>query len=579
MAGGRFQARQLVSGRGVLVLALLLAGAAAPGDSPFVEGTRESGLAAFTMRSGDSQKRYIIEANSAGVCLLDFDGDGFQDVFLVNGGELASFRSGRPSALRHALFRNLGNRRFRDVTDETGAGGRGDWGMGCSASDFDGDGRLDLYVTHYGPNLLYRNLGGSFQEVGGAAGVDDRRWSTGSSWADFDRDGDLDLFVANYIELDPENLPQPGSPGYGSMGSLRLGCQYLGLKVMCGPRGLKGAGDSLYVNRGDGTFEDASRRLGAHDPAGHYGMGALWSDLDGDGYPELFVANDSTPNYLYRNLGGKRLEEAGLLSGVAVSEQGVEQAGMGVAAGDYLNQGRLSLYVTHFSEEYNTLYRNDGDLNFTDATVRAGLARPSLPFVGWGTFFLDYDRDGWLDLFAVNGHVFPQVDEVDNPLVAGYRQRPLLFRNLGDGRFAEDVEIPGLEPASSRGAAAGDLDNDGALDIVINNQDAPPTLLWGRPPSGRHWLGVQLAGRAPNRFAIGARVRVRVGETWQTREVQTAGSYLSQGDLRAFFGLGVTERADEVEVRWPDGDVSRLQDLNADRLVYVRQIPAKEESR
>ncbi len=542
--------------------------------SPFTEGTVGSGLDQFSMRSGDAEKRYIIEANSGGVCLFDFDNDGLVDVYLVNGGELESFRKRQPSSLRHGLFRNQGGRRFQDVTAKSGTGGKGWWGMGCSVVDYDGDGWLDLYVTNYGPNLLFRNRGnGRFEELGEEAGVAEARWSTGSTWGDLDGDGDLDLFVANYIQLDPDNLPEPGSPAYGAMGSARLGCQFLGLNVMCGPRGLPGAGDSLFVNLGNGKFEDASERWGVHDPAGYYGLGALWTDLNGDGFPELFVANDSTPNYLYQNHDGKRLEEIGLLSGVAVSEQGAEQAGMGVASGDYLNQGRLSLYVTHFSEEYNTLYRNDGGLNFTDATSRSGLLQPSLPYVGWGALFLDYDWDGWLDLFVSNGHVFPTADQVQNPQVAGYREKRQLYRNLGKGRFVEVTAEAGLgaEPAVGRGAAAADLDNDGALDIVVNNLDSGPTLLWGNPPPSGHYLAVQLSGRGPNRFAVGARVRIRVGDVWQEREVQSGGSYLSHGDFRSFFGLGRANSADEVEVRWPDQTVTSLKDVAADQVLKLNQ--------
>lgn len=538
----------------------------------FREGTKQAGLAGFRMQSGDAQKRYIIEANSAGVCLFDANNDGWVDIFLVNGGDLKSFVEGTPSALKHALFLNQGDRSFKEVPADGGAGGNGSWGMGCSVADFDNDGRLDLYVTSYGPNQLLRNRGdGTFEDVAAAAGVSETRWSTGSSWADFDRDGDLDLFVANYIELDPGNLPEPGSPGYGSMGSTRLGCQYLGLKVMCGPRGLKGAGDSLFVNRGDGTFEDASERLGVHDPVGNYGMGALWTDLDQDGFPELLVANDSTPNYLYRNLEGKGFEEIGLLSGVAVNEQGVEQAGMGVACGDYLNSGRLSCCLTHFSEEYNTLYRNDGHLNFTDATTQSGLSKPTLPYVGWGTIFLDFDWDGWLDLFVTNGHVFPSVDQLDNPQAAGFRQPRKLYRNLGRGRFeAVGEQAAGLgAPAVGRGAAAADLDNDGALDVVVNNQDDSPTLLWGRPAADRNYLGISLLGAGPNRFAVGARVRLRVGKTWQLREIQSGGSYLSHNDLRAFFGLADAKVADELIVDWPSGAKTELENVPANQILRI----------
>ncbi|MFQ5737772.1 MAG: CRTAC1 family protein [Acidobacteriota bacterium] len=545
---------------------------AATHQSLFQKGNH-SGLERFRLLSGDERKRYIIEANSAGVCAFDYDNDGRVDVYLVNGGDLESFKKSTPSKLRNALFRNLGKRRFAEVTKLAGVGGRGQWGMGCSVADYDNDGWLDLYVTNYGDNLLYRNRGdGTFEEVAGPAGANDARWSTGSAWADFDVDGDLDLFVANYIGLDPANLPEPGSPRYGSMGGPGLGCQYLGLPVMCGPRGLKGAGDSLFVNQGNGTFEEAAARVGVQDGSGHYGLGAIWSDLDGNGLPDLYVANDSTPNYLYRNLGNGRLEEIGLLSGLSVSSQGLEQAGMGVAAADYLNQGRFSLYVTNFSEEYNTLYRNDGDFNFTDITVRSGLDRPSLPYVGWGALFLDYDNDGWEDLFVANGHVFPNVDQVKNPFVAPYRQRNLLFRNLGNGRFQEVGEDAGLgSPLVSRGAACADFDNDGGLDVIVNNLGSTPTLLWNQRLAIGHFLRLQLIGTVSNRFAVGAGVRLRTGTQWQSREVRSGGSYLSQSDLRVHFGLGRADRAAEVEIRWPSGKVTALKDVAADQTLTVRE--------
>lgn len=541
-------------------------------DTLFVEGGRDAGLD-FILTSGTSQKKYIIEANSGGLCLLDFNNDRLLDIYLVNGGLLENFIRDRSSGLQNALFQNLGQRRFKNVTESSGTGGNGAWGMGCSAADYDGDGLLDLYVTTYGDNILYRNRGdGTFEDVTKSAKANDPRWSTGSAWADFDGDGDLDLFVANYIELDRNNLPEPGSEAYGSMGGIRMGCKYLGLDVMCGPRGLRGAGDSFFVNQGNGTFEERSAALGLDDPNGYYGLGAVWSDFNQDHSPDLYVANDSTPNLLYVNNGNGKLSEVGLLSGAAANESGLEQAGMGVATGDYRNEGRYSIYVTNFSEEYNTLYYNEEGANFTDLTYRTGLAEPSLPYVGWGTFFFDFDNDGWLDLFVANGHVFPGVDQLETPSVAGYRQRGLLFQNLQNGRFREIGEPKGIsKQAVSRGAVFGDLDGDGCLDMVLSNLDASPFLYWNQCQPGSHYLRVNLEGAPPNRFAVGASVRVKTGTLWQSREVQAGNSYLSQSELTSHFGLGAALQADEVEIRWPDGTATILHDVSADQAVTVKQ--------
>ena len=544
----------------------------------FVESSDRAGLSAFHLTSGDHQKRFIVESVSSGVCVLDYNSDSRPDIYLVNGGILEDFQAGRPSPLRHALYRNRGGRRFEDVTADSGTGGNGHWGMGCSVGDYDSDGLPDLYVTAYGSNQLLRNQGdGTFEDVTEQAGVDDQRWSTGSTWSDVDLDGDLDLFVANYIELDPSNLPQPGDPTFGSMGRQGLGCMYQGLPVMCGPRGLKGSSNSFFLNRGNGRFETRSGRSGLSDAEAYFGMGAVFADLDDDGLPDLFVANDSTPNLLYRNLGNAEFEEVGFLSGGAVNAHGVEQAGMGVVAGDFLNHGRLSLYVTHFSEEYNTLYRNEGDFNFSDVTSQTGLDRPTLPYVGWGTVFFDFDNDGWLDIFVANGHVFPNVDQLEQRSVGGYRQKSLVFRNLGNGRFQE---LPGLLELeieeSSRGAASADFDSDGKLDLIINNIDSGPSLFWNETADRNHYLRVRLIGPIGNRLALGARVRVRSGDLLQTREVQSGGSYLSQSELTLHFGMGAHSLADSVEIVWLGGQTSTLENVNTDQEIVINQSEANQ---
>lgn len=537
---------------------------------PFENGSQSSGLDKFTLVSGPAEKQYIMEAMGGGLCLLDYDGDGWLDIYFVNGGRTDNFKKRAPSGLSNALFRNQGDGTFRDMTEAARVGGNGTWGFGCSAADYDNDGRPDLFVASYDRNLLYHNLGnGRFEEMAARAGVQAAHWSTGSAWADYNGDGWPDLFVAGYIQLDPANLPQHGSAKYGSMVG-GGGCRYRGVPVMCGPRGLPGSGDALYRNNGDGTFTEVSRAAGVSDAQRYYGLGAIWCDFDDDGRPDLFVANDSTPNYLYRNHGDGTFEERGFLSGVAVSGQGLEQASMGVACGDVSRRGLPGLYVTNFSDDYNTLYRNDGKLNFLDVTNQAGLVAATMPQVGWGTFFFDYDNDGLLDLFVADGHVYPKVDQL--PGRTRYREPNLLFRNAGRGHFELVPDGLPAAPAISRGACYGDFNNDGALDIVISNLDGAPTLLWNQSPK-RNFLTITLVGNRSNRDALGARVRVRTGSDWQALERRSGESYLSSCDPRLHFGLGSATKADEIEVRWPGGSMTLLKNVSANQFLTIREMP------
>ena len=530
------------------------------GGSPvqFSDQTEKSGIR-FVHQSSP-EKKYIVESMSGGVAVFDFDGDGLLDIYFVNS---LTVDNVDPKSSRSELYRNKGDWKFEDVTERSGLGHPG-WGMGACVGDYDGDGRLDVYVTALGENRLYRNVGdGTFRELAGRAGVAEPRWSAGCAFGDYDGDGDLDLFVSNYVDFSLSKLPEFGK------GAL---CQYQGLPVQCGPRGLPGAGDALFRNNGDGTFEDVAESAGVSDPDGYYGLGVVWTDFDADGSVDLFVANDGRPNFLYRNKKNGTFVDQGFLSGTAVAEDGSEQACMGVAVGDYNNDGKLDLYSTNFADEYNVLYRNEGDFLAIDDSFASRTAESSFPYVGWGAFFFDFDNDGLLDLFAVNGHVYPQVDAAK--IGIGYAQAKLLYRNLGNGGF-EDVTAQSGSALSlkraSRGAAYGDLDNDGDLDIVVNDLDGPPMLLRNvnGDASGK-WTILRLSGPAPNTFALGARVKLFAGGRVQIREIRSGGSYLSQSDLRLHFGLGTSRMVDSIEVRWPDGKVSRLVNVPANKEISIR---------
>ena len=546
---------------------------AAPGVT-FRDVTASAGIAGFKHVSGGPEKNYIIEGTGSGVAFWDFDNDGYVDLYLVNGSTLDRLRRGDPAPAA-ALFRNKGDGTFEDVTAARGVANER-WGQGVCVGDIDNDGFEDLYVTNFGKNRLYHNdRGQAFRDVADAANVAIDSWSTGCAFGDFDGDGWLDLFVAGYVSLDLNQLPPPATasapldattPRSTGDSTARFGasyspgapfCTYRSERVMCGPRGLKGAPDHLFRNNRDGTFTDVSQAAGVADTTGLYGFGVAWVDLDDDGRLDLFVANDSGPNYVYRNAGGGRFEDVSYPSGAALDAQGREQAHMGVAIGDYDNDGRDDLHVTNFANDFNVLYHNDGH-TFTDTTTSTGLTLSTTPFLGWGTDFLDYDNDGWLDLLVVNGHIYPAADRL--PWNTSYAQRALLFRNVNGKRF-EDLGAAAGEvfaaPRVSRGSAVGDIDNDGGVDVAINNLDAAPTLARndGGAKAG-HWITVTLRGDPAKmcpRDAIGSVVFVTAGGVRHRGEVASGRGQMSQSDLRVHVGLGTATSVSSLVVRWANG--------------------------
>ncbi len=509
------------------------------------------------------EKRYIVESMSGGVALFDYDDDGLVDIYLVD--SLTVETASDPKAARSALYRNLGGWKFEDVTDRAGVGHPG-WGMGVCTADIDGNGREDLYVTGLGGNRLYLNRAdGTFEDATARAEVAAGGWSAGCGFADYDRDGDLDLFVSRYVEIDLAHLPQFGKDKT---------CEYHGIAVQCGPRGLPGESDFLFRNEGGERFTEVGESAGVSDPRKYFGLGVAWFDHNEDGWLDLFVANDASPNFLYTNQKDGTFKEIAFPAGVAVSEDGAEQGSMGVAVGDYNGSGHLSLFVTNFSEEYNALYGNNGNY-FTDESFRSGTAPSSLPYVGWGTAFFDYDNDGREDIIAVNGHVYPQLDQAARlGASAGYRQRKLLYHNLGGGRFEEVAAKFGAlltEERASRGLAIGDLDSDGRLDLVINDLDSTPQLLKNVLGETGNWLLVKLRGKGMNKSAVGALVVVRAGGRTQRRLVQSGTSYISQDDKRQHFGLGAAERVDAIEVRWLDGTVTTKENVIVNSIVEIEE--------
>ena len=527
-----------------------------PSAAQFEDVSAHSGLD-FKLVSGSPEKPYILESMAGGLGFIDYDDDGWIDIYLVNGGllEIAGNPESKPS---NRLYRNERDGTFADVTAGSGLADTA-WGMGVAVADFDNDGLDDLYVTNYGPNRLYKNLGrGKFRDIAHEAGVAGTSWSSSAAFGDYDRDGDVDLYVTNYLEFDREDLPEDSQL-----------CRYRGIRVQCGPRGMTPTADNFYENLGDGRFRDAASESGAASVPDSYGLGAVWADYDGDGQLDLYVANDSTANFLFRNDGDKTFSEMALLAGVALSGDGKEQAGMGVDFGDYDNDGDLDLIVTNFSEDYNTLYRNEGGGLFRDVSYRSGIGEPTWPKLSWGVQFTDFDRDAFLDIVIADGHVYPEVDRHD--FGAGYRQPNSAFRNQGDSSFG-GIAMPPLSPdaESSRGLAAGDINNDGAVDLLIANLDGFPTLLKGTAQAG-HWIIIDLAGTVSNRSAIGTRATVRTGNVTQLREVRSGGSYQSQNDLRLHFGLGIHARIDTIDIRWPSGKVQTLESVEADQILKVEE--------
>ena len=557
---------RIVLGGAVLIgaLALSLLSDTAPGPIRFINVASKAGLTAPDVSGDETRKRFILEMNGSGVAFIDYNNDGLPDIFIVNGTRFEA-ASGPLEPTSH-LYRNNGDATFTDVTEKAGVGYSG-WGQGACAGDYDNDGFVDLFVTYYGLNRLYHNNGdGTFREVAASAGLAGAkgRWNTGCAFVDYDRDGKLDLFVANYVDLglDLAAVPPPGSGQF---------CQYKGLPIACGPRGLKTAPNYLYRNLGDGTFRDTSAVAGIRKTDGHYALGVLTIDYDNDGWPDIFVACDSAASILLHNNHDGTFTDQGIPSGTAFNDDGEPQAGMGVAAADYDHDGFLDIVKTNFSDDSPNLYRNNGDGTFTDKVFEAGLGRLRNS-LGWGVVFADFDNDGWADVLMVNGHLTAEIDAVESD--SKFRQRKVFYRNLQNGKFADLGEAggPGLAGVhSSRGAAAGDIRNDGKLAVVVNEIHEAPSLLLMEGRSTNHWLGIRTVGTKSNRDGIGARVEVQAGKLKLVDEVRSGGSYLSQNDLRIHFGLGTATQIENLTVRWPSGRIDHWTGIPADRHIVVEE--------
>ncbi|MBI2150146.1 MAG: CRTAC1 family protein [Acidobacteria bacterium] len=540
----------------LMMLGAIVAAAQAPfeGFPGFKDVAGEAGLTLMNV-GGEGANDYIIEANGNGAAFFDYDNDGDMDVLVTNGSTLKHYKDGGDPVV--ALYENVGGS-FHDRTAEAGLRKNG-WAFGVCVADYDNDGHEDFYVTAYGPNLLFHNKGdGAFEERAAAAGVADPHWGAGCAFGDYDRDGYVDLYVANYVAFDGNTRARD--------------CVYMGtLKVFCGPKGLAGEADVLYHNNGDGTFTDVTLKAGVKEP-NYYGFGVVFSDLDNDGWPDIYVANDSVPNLLFKNRRDGTFEEVGLISGTSINLFGQPQAGMGVAVGDYDGNGLFDVYVTNFAEDTNTLYQNLGKMIFSDVTAESGAASASRPHVGWGTGFADFDNDGWLDLFVANGHVYPDSDRLKG--ISRYQQPKELYRNLGNGRFGEiSGRVAGdlFTPRPARGAAFGDYDNDGDIDVLVVNSNSRPSLYQNDGGNRKAWIGFRLIGASSNRDAIGARVEIEAGGRTQIGEVRSGGSYLSHNDMRLHFGVGSTQRVDRIRIRWPNGQTETREGMNTRQYVTIRE--------
>jgi len=556
-----------------------------PGEAPvvFEDVTKKAGLSDWIHKMGSPKKDFIVETNGSGVCLIDYNNDGWLDIYLVNGATFDSL-DGKEPPPHSALFRNNHDGTFTDVAKDAGV--QNDrWGYGCSVADYDNDGWPDLYVGNYGMTRLYHNNhNGTFTDKAAEAHVALDNWHPGSAWGDYDGDGRLDLYVTGYVHFDRDNLPIAGTKAVGY-----AQCLYRGSNVNCGPRGLQGEPDHLFHQDADGTFSDVTVKAGVEDKDRYYGFATIFIDVNNDGKPDLVVGNDSEPNFLYINKGNGTFDDEGYLSGLALNKDGREIASMGIAAGDYENNGLVDFFFTDFGDDYKVLYHNDGDASFTDVSYKSGLAQPTIPFVGWGDGFLDYDNDGWLDLFEVNGHVYPQVDQHD--WGTSWAERSLLFHNVPDTSgpasqtksrkfdYIKPVEGTGLaDVIPARGAAFGDLFNDGKIDVIINPVDGPPVLLKNVNPDHHHWVEMNLigganpkTGRKSPKDATCATVYLKAVGMRQRRDVLASGSYISANDRRSHFGLGDSTDPGTAEIHWPSGDVETIKLPAADRIYTIEE--------
>jgi hypothetical protein len=534
----------------------------------FQDVTKAAGLSQWRHVMGGPQKTFILESNGSGIGLIDYNNDGWLDIYMVNGSTFDAL-AGKAAAPHAALFRNNHDGTFTDVA--AAAGVENDrWGFGVTVGDYDNDGCPDIFVANFGKNRLYHNNhDGTFTDVAENAGVTLGNWSSGASWGDYDGDGRLDLLVAGYVHFDLNRLPYPKSEvvGYAD-------CGFRGIfGLTCGPRGLNGEPDHLFHNNGDGTFTDVSEKAGVADKNRYYGLTTIFVDMDDDGKPDILVANDSTPTYFYRNKGDGIFEDESYLSGLALNKDGREVAGMGIAVGDYLNNGRADLVLTDFSDDFKILFRNEGDAAFSDVSHRVGIADMSIPFLSWGVGLIDYDNDGWSDLFIANGHVFPVADT--SGWGSTYAQRPLLFHNSQQGKFDYVAPVKGTGLAAilcARGAAFGDLFNDGKIDVVITPIDGPPVLLRNVSADRHHWVELNLVGgEGSPRDAVGAKVFHKLGATRMRQDVLSSGSYLSSNDKRAHFGLGPSTDGGAFEIHWPSGRLETVRVPAVDRIYTVSE--------